>query len=141
HALGRSAAAATRSCARSWAGSSDSDIPVGGDAAGLVGGRARSGSERPRGRSIRLMEVLQPTPSESDVALFARWREQGDREAREELVRRYMPHVRSLANRYSYTSEPVDDLVQVGCVGLLQAMSRYDPGVGSSFRAYATPTI
>jgi RNA polymerase sigma-B factor len=52
-----------------------------------------------------------------------------------------MPLVRRLAKRYSYTSEPQDDLEQVASVGLLNALSRYDPHVGSSFRAFAVPTI
>src|SRR6478752_2926796 len=57
------------------------------------------------------------------------------------LFDRYLPLVRQLARRYSYTSEPLDDLIQVGSVGLLNALSRYDPRVGSSFKAYAVPTI
>jgi RNA polymerase sigma-B factor len=52
-----------------------------------------------------------------------------------------MPLVRNTARRYSYTSEPLDDLVQVASVGLLRALSRYDARIGSSFRAFAIPTI
>jgi RNA polymerase sigma-B factor len=87
------------------------------------------------------MATLQATTSEPDAVLLERWREQGDESAQEELVRRHLPLVHSLARRYSYTSEPFDDLVQVGSVGLLHALSRYDPKVGSSFRAFAAPTI
>src|SRR4051794_20152833 len=79
--------------------------------------------------------------TESETVLFDRWRRRGDERAHEELVNRHLPLVRQLARRYSYTSEPLDDLVQVGSVGLLQALSRYDPHVGSSFKAYAIPTI
>src|SRR3954452_12892333 len=79
--------------------------------------------------------------TESESALFDRWRRRGDERAHSELVNRHLPLVRQLARRYSYTSEPLDDLVQVGSVGLLQALSRYDPHVGSSFKAYAIPTI
>lgn len=79
--------------------------------------------------------------NESDSTLFDRWRRRGDELAREELVRRFMPLVRRLAKRYAYTSEPQDDLEQVASVGLLNALSRYDPHVGSSFRAFAVPTI
>jgi RNA polymerase sigma-B factor len=87
------------------------------------------------------MTSLLPIAAEPEATLFERWTTQRDEFAREELVRRHMPLVRSLVRRYSYTSEPVDDLVQVGCVGLLQALRRYDPELGSSFRAFATPTI
>src|SRR3954452_22717732 len=79
--------------------------------------------------------------TESETVLFDRWRRRGDERAHEELVNRHLPLVRQLARRYAYTSEPLDDLVQVGSVGLLHALSRYDPHVGSSFRAYAVPTI
>jgi RNA polymerase sigma-B factor len=87
------------------------------------------------------MALLEAPRADSDDALLEHWRRRGDESAREELVRRFMPLVRSLARRYSYTSEPLDDLVQVGSVGLLQALERYDPRVGSSFRAFAVPTI
>jgi RNA polymerase sigma-B factor len=79
--------------------------------------------------------------TEPETALFERWRRRGDERARAELVIRHLPLVRQLARRYAYTSEPLDDLVQVGSVGLLQALSRYDARVGSSFKAYAVPTI
>src|SRR3954465_11578638 len=79
--------------------------------------------------------------TESESALFDRWRRRGDERAHSELVERFLPLVRQLARRYSYTSEPLDDLVQVGSVGLLHAITRYDPRVGSSFKAYAVPTI
>jgi RNA polymerase sigma-B factor len=87
------------------------------------------------------MYVLHDLQSESENTLLDRWRRRGDGDARVELVNRYMPLVRTLARRYAYTSEPLDDLVQVGSVGLLHALSRYDPHVGSSFQAYAVPTI
>lgn len=79
--------------------------------------------------------------TETEPVLFDRWRRRGDELAYAELVNRHLPLVRQLARRYSYTSEPLDDLVQVGSVGLLHAIERYDARVGSSFRAYAVPTI
>jgi RNA polymerase sigma-B factor len=79
--------------------------------------------------------------TDSESVLFDRWRRRGDERAHAELVARHLPLVRQLARRYSYTSEPLDDLVQVGSVGLLHALSRYDAHVGSSFKAYAVPTI
>jgi RNA polymerase sigma-B factor len=87
------------------------------------------------------MYVLHDLQSESENTLLDRWRRRGDEAARAELVNRFMPLVRTMARRYSYTSEPLDDLVQVGSVGLLHALSRYDPHAGSSFQAYAVPTI
>lgn len=73
--------------------------------------------------------------------LFARWQQQGDRSARETLVRRFMPLARSLARRYDRSSEPFEDLLQVASVGLLKALDRFDPKRGHSFPSFAVPTI
>jgi RNA polymerase sigma-B factor len=73
--------------------------------------------------------------------LFARWREQGDRVAREALTRRFMPLARSLARRYDRSSEPFDDLLQVASLGLLKALDRFDPELGHPFASFAVPTI
>jgi RNA polymerase sigma-B factor len=64
-----------------------------------------------------------------------------DLAARDELVRMYLPLIRTLAKRYSYTSEPLDDLCQVGAMALCKAIERYRPDGGASFKAYAVPTI
>jgi RNA polymerase sigma-B factor len=76
-----------------------------------------------------------------DASLLHRYHEMGDPTARDELVGRYLPLVRRLARRYSYTSEPLDDLCQVGAMALCKAIDRYRPGAGASFKAYAMPTI
>jgi len=56
-------------------------------------------------------------------------------------VERFLPFARDLALRYSYTDEPLDDLVQVACLGLLKAIDRYEPDRGTRFTSYAAPTI
>jgi RNA polymerase sigma-B factor len=76
-----------------------------------------------------------------DASLLHRYQTTQDQAARDELVRKYLPLVRSLAKRYSYTSEPLDDLCQVGAMALCKAIERYRPGTGASFKAYAVPTI
>jgi RNA polymerase sigma-B factor len=60
---------------------------------------------------------------------------------RAQLVTEHMPLVRALARRYAGRGEPLDDLVQVGAIGMLKAIDRFDPAVGSDFRAFATPAI
>jgi RNA polymerase sigma-B factor len=73
-------------------------------------------------------------------AAFARLHA-GEPGAREALVERYLPLVRHLARRYDRASEPLDDLVQVGAIGLLGAIDRYDPESGTAFSSFAVPTI
>lgn len=62
-------------------------------------------------------------------------------ETLDELVRLHMPLVEYLARRFSGRGEPVEDLIQVGSIGLLKAIERFDPDRGVSFTTYATPTI
>jgi RNA polymerase sigma-B factor len=84
----------------------------------------------------------QGTPAHSgEERLFRLWREQGDRDAREALVQRFMPLARSLARRYDRSSEPFDDLLQVALLGLLKALDRFDPALGHTFPSFAVPTI
>jgi len=68
---------------------------------------------------------------------------EGDRwEAlREELVVAHLNLVRFLAMKFANRGEPIDDLVQVGTVGLLKAIDRFDIERGVEFTTYATPTI
>jgi RNA polymerase sigma-B factor len=49
--------------------------------------------------------------------------------------------VRSVARRYAHGGEPVDDLVQVGAIGLIKAVDRFEPARGSDLRAVAVPAI
>jgi RNA polymerase sigma-B factor len=60
---------------------------------------------------------------------------------RDAAVRRYLPLARRLAHRYRYTGEPIDDLEQVACLGLLHAIDRFDPSRGTAFSSFAVPTI
>jgi RNA polymerase sigma-B factor len=81
------------------------------------------------------------TATLSDDRLFSAYRHGGDPEARDALVSRFLPFARKLALRYSYTDEPIDDLVQVASLGLLNAIDRFEPGRGTKFTSFAAPTI
>jgi RNA polymerase sigma-B factor len=73
--------------------------------------------------------------------LFARYRTTGDPEVRDELVRMYLNLVEYLARRFKNRGEPIDDLIQVGTIGLIKAIDRFDVGRAVEFTTYATPTI
>jgi RNA polymerase sigma-B factor len=78
---------------------------------------------------------------ESDKVLLRRYHEQGDLAAREQLIEQYMSLVRSLARRYSYRGEQLEDLVQIGAIGLIKAIDRFDVNRGVELTTYATPNI
>ncbi len=76
-----------------------------------------------------------------DRTLLRRYHEQGDVAARDQLIERYMSLVRSLARRYAYRGEQLDDLVQIGAIGLIKAIDRFDVDRGVELTTYATPNI
>ena len=78
---------------------------------------------------------------ENDKALLRRYHEGGDLQAREQLIEQYMSLVRSLARRYNYRGEQLDDLVQIGSIGLIKAIDRFDLERGVELTTYATPNI
>jgi RNA polymerase sigma-B factor len=77
----------------------------------------------------------------SERELLARVRKNGDALAREELITRYLPLVKSLARRFASRGQPVEDLIQVGSIGLIKAIDRFDLDRGVELSTYATPTI
>ncbi len=77
----------------------------------------------------------------ADRDLLRAYHERGDLAAREQLIERYMSLVRSLARRYSFRGEQLDDLVQIGAIGLIKAIDRFDVDRGVELTTYATPNI
>src|SRR3712207_201090 len=73
--------------------------------------------------------------------LFLELRATGDPAYREALATLHLPLVEYLAKRFKDRGEPLDDLIQVGSVGLLKAIDRFDLERGVEFSTYATPTI
>src|SRR5512137_2940801 len=73
--------------------------------------------------------------------LFHRYRLEGDESARDELITMYLNLVKYLASRFRNRGEPIDDLVQVGTIGLIKAIDRFDIEREVEFTTYATPTI
>jgi RNA polymerase sigma-B factor len=75
-----------------------------------------------------------------DRELFLRYRD-GETDARDQLVERFLPLARQLARRYQRASEPLDDLLQVASMGLIKAIDRFDADREIAFSSYAVPTI
>jgi len=73
--------------------------------------------------------------------LLDRWRETKDVAARDHLVADHLPLVRRLCQRFSHSGESLEDLFQVGAIGLLKAIDKYNPQRGDNFVAFAIPVI
>ena len=73
--------------------------------------------------------------------LLRRYHEQGDVAARDELAEEMLPLARALAGRYAGRGEPVEDLVQVACIGMMKAIDGFDLEREVRFSSYATPTV
>jgi RNA polymerase sigma-B factor len=76
-----------------------------------------------------------------DRALLARYLDQRDPVDRDMLVERFLPLARQLARRYERPDVPFDDLFQVACLGLVNAIDRFDLEREVAFSSYAVPTI
>src|SRR5690554_4213726 len=73
--------------------------------------------------------------------LFIRLQEDGDLSAREELVNGNLRLVLSVIQRFNNRGEYVDDLFQVGCIGLMKSIDNFDLGHNVRFSTYAVPMI
>lgn len=73
--------------------------------------------------------------------LFKRYKERDDEEAREQLIVNHLNLVRFLAAKFNNRGEPLEDLIQVGTIGLIKAIDRFEIERGLEFTTYATPTI
>jgi RNA polymerase sigma-B factor len=73
--------------------------------------------------------------------LFEQLADDRTQEIRHELIELHLPLVEHCARRFMHRGEPFDDLVQVGTIGLIKAVDRFDTERGVEFSTYATPTI
>ncbi|SFJ73445.1 RNA polymerase sigma factor SigB [Thermoflavimicrobium dichotomicum] len=82
-----------------------------------------------------------PTDEEQVLEMIGRYQKNGDVQAQEWLVEYYRDLVETLAYKFARGSEPYEDLIQVGMIGLLASIRRYDPSYGRNFEGFAVPTI
>jgi RNA polymerase sigma-B factor len=90
-----------------------------------------SGLEHVRARSAELFGVLRDDEASSAVRSVAR----------DDLVHLHLSLVEHCARRFRNRGEPFEDLVQVGTIGLIKAVDRFETDRGVEFSTYATPTV
>jgi len=110
-----------------------------------LGTRQAEPARRARLREADVTDHPEPHPSRRDRRdeeriLFARFARERTPAARDAIIERFMPLTRQLARRYS-NGRDLEDLEQVGAIGLVKAIDRYDASRGLAFSSFAFPTI
>ncbi|WP_243388356.1 RNA polymerase sigma factor SigB [Bacillus kexueae] len=90
---------------------------------------------------MKQLSPKQKRTKEEIHELIRLYQEHSDQEAQEQLIFQYENLVHSLARKYVNGKSYLEDLIQVGMVGLIGAIQRYDVTVGKPFEAFAIPTI
>src|SRR5215207_4572936 len=102
-----------------------------------------NGSTRTEGA----MSVLSPpstAPSRThaqELEEFRRFKATDDTRTRDGLIERALPLAHQIARRYVRSGDQFDDVLQVARLGLVKAVSRFDPDRGVAFSTYAVPTM
>lgn len=94
--------------------------------------------EAVKGMTAAVSPALSQKQRERLIRTFTRTR---DPQVRETLILQHQGLVKSIAMRFLGNGETLEDLVQVGNIGLINALDRYNPDQGTRFSTYATPTI
>ncbi|SFS89605.1 RNA polymerase sigma factor SigB [Marininema halotolerans] len=89
-------------------------------------------STRPKKRNLTAEEIQE---------MIRLYQEEGDTDVQAQLVEHYTSLVETMASKFARGAEPFEDLAQVGMIGLLAALRRYDASFGRSFEGFAVPTI
>ena len=97
---------------------------------------------RPEATERRTLAKPASTPQRELVRrLLREYRETRDPAVRERLVELNSDLVHYIARRFANRGEPLEDIEQVGFLGLIQAIERFDPSLENEFSTFATPTI
>jgi len=86
-------------------------------------------------------KIANAARAEREHELLRRYHRDGDLAAKDQLAEEMLPLARALAGRYSGRGEPLDDLVQVACIGIMKAIEGFDLDREVRFSSYATPTV
>jgi len=104
----------------------------------------RNGPSTTRAPTVGERSLAKPAPDarrDEVRGLLEAYREAPTPAARERLVELNQDLVRFIARRFANRGEPVEDIEQVGFLGLINAIERFDPAMGNEFSTFATPTI
>ena len=82
-----------------------------------------------------------PVLSEAEKARLIKAARAGDRQARQEMVQGNLRLVLSVVQKFASRGENMDDLFQVGCIGLIKAIDNFDPAQNVRFSTYGVPMI
>lgn len=82
-----------------------------------------------------------PVLKESEKAELFRKIRQGDQKARETYIKGNLRLVLSVIRRFASSNENVDDLFQIGCIGLIKSIDNFNPDLDVKFSTYAVPMI
>src|SRR3954468_1679249 len=86
-------------------------------------------------------KIANAARAEREHELLRRYHVDGDVAAKDQLAEEMLPLARALAGRYAGRGEPLDDLVQVACIGIMKAIEGFDLTREVRFSSYATPTV
>ena len=82
-----------------------------------------------------------PVLSEAEKSRLIKAARAGDKQARQEMVQGNLRLVLSVVQRFAGRGENMDDLFQVGCIGLIKAIDNFDPAQEVRFSTYGVPMI
>ena len=80
-----------------------------------------------------------PVLSETEKSRLIKAARAGDRQARQEMVQGNLRLVLSVVQKFAGRGENMDDLFQVGCIGLIKAIDNFDPAQNVRFSTYGVP--
>src|SRR3954468_1861834 len=105
-------------------------------------------SESRLGRRASLMDRRPPGKDDPppdrlrlERELLERYHTEGDVEARQLLIERFLPLARKLVRNFERPGESIEDLMQVASLGLVKAVDRFELERGTAFSSFAVPTI